>query len=119
MFRRMKRLRAECRWLYLFHIMLIAAGLCFIAWKLLRGQWGHAGLCLLTLAISDLTNLAEPALKLRVDAPLDVAVALFAVKLVLQRLYLLSDIILTLVVLNLSSYLVVDLLFKCEHLDLS
>ena len=79
MFRRMKRLRAECRWLYLFHIMLIAAGLCFTAWKLLRGQWGHAGLCLLTLAISDLTNLAEPALKLRVDAPLDVAAALFAV----------------------------------------
>lgn len=79
MFRRMKRLRAECRWLYLFHIMLIAAGLCLTVWKLLRGQWGHVGLCLLTLAISDLTNLLEPALKLRVDAPLDIAVALFAV----------------------------------------
>ncbi|MBR3555620.1 MAG: hypothetical protein IKN89_06890 [Oscillospiraceae bacterium] len=80
MFRRMKRLRAECRSLYLYHLMLHTALLCLALWKLCRGLWGHVGLSLLTLALCDVPSaVGEDALRLRVDAPLDIAVSVFAV----------------------------------------
>ena len=79
LFRRMKRLRAESRGLYLYHLMLRAAVACLGLWKLCHGFWGKAGLCLLTLALCDLPSLGEQTLKLRVDPPLDIAVTLFAV----------------------------------------
>jgi hypothetical protein len=75
----MKRLRAECRWLYLYHIILAAAVVCLALWKLSRGLWSHVGLCLLTLALCCVPSLVEQFLKLRVDAPLDVVCSLFAV----------------------------------------
>ncbi len=79
MFRRWKRLRAECRALFLFHLMLRAAVVCLGLWKLAQGRWGHAGLCLLTLALFSLPALTEALLKLRVEPPLDIAAVLFAV----------------------------------------
>ncbi len=59
--------------------MLRAAVACLGLWKLLLGRWGHAGLCLLTLALFSVSALTEGVLKLRVDAPLDIAAVLFAV----------------------------------------
>ena len=80
LFRRMKRLRAECRGLYLYHLMLHGALLCLTLWKLIRGQWGHVGLSMLTMALCDVPSvLGEDALRLRVDAPLDITAGLFAV----------------------------------------
>ena len=76
----MKRLRAEFRGLYLYHLMLHSALLCLALWKLIRGQWGHVGLSLLTMALCDVPSaFGEDALRLRVDAPLDVTATVFAV----------------------------------------
>ena len=79
MFHRWKRLCAECRPLYICHLMLRIAVVCFLLWKLGQGRWGSVGLCLLTLALCDVPSLVEDALKLRVAAPVDVVATLFAV----------------------------------------
>ena len=78
MFRRLKRLRTERPWLCLYHLMLHAAVVCLGLWKLIRGSWGHAGLCLLTLALFSLPGLLESALRLRLAPPLEITVTLFA-----------------------------------------
>ena len=59
--------------------MLRCAVACLGLWKLCQGRWTHAGLCLLTLALCDVPGLGEDGLRLRVDAPLDIAATLFAV----------------------------------------
>ena len=59
--------------------MLRAAVLCLGLWSLVRGRWDHAGLCLVTLGLCTIPALAEWVLKLRVDSPLGIAIALFAV----------------------------------------
>lgn len=79
MYRWLRRLRKENRALYLFYIMLHAAVVCMGIWKLWQGQWGRAGLCLLTLALFSLPGAAADALKLRLEAPLYITGALFAV----------------------------------------
>ena len=58
--------------------MLRAAVACLGLWKLSQGRWGHAGLCLLTLALFALPALAGTLLKLRVPALLELAACLFA-----------------------------------------
>lgn len=79
LFRRWKRLRGENRGLTLYHIMLHAAVACIGIYKAFQGRWDHVGLCLLTLALLSLPSLAADVLKLRVEAPLDIAITLFAV----------------------------------------
>lgn len=79
MLRRMKRLRRESRGLFFYHIMLCAFLVCLGLVKLSRGRWEHAGFCLLTLTLCAIPALSEWLLKLRVDAPLDLAGTLFAV----------------------------------------
>ena len=79
MFRRWKRLWAQCRPLALGHLILRAAVLCLGIWKLSQGRWDHAGLCLLTLGLCTIPALFEWVLKLRVDPPLGFAAAAFAV----------------------------------------
>ncbi len=79
MFRRWKRLRDENRGLALYHTMLHIAVACIGIFKIYQGCWGHAGLCLLTLALFSIPMLTEDLLKLRVDPPLDAAITLFAV----------------------------------------
>ena len=79
MFRRWKRLRAECRPLIVYHIMLRAAVVCLGLWKLSQGRWGSVGLCLLTLALCDIPSLVEDGLRLKVGAPIDAVASLFAV----------------------------------------
>ena len=79
MFRRWKRLRADCRPLLIFHFMLRAAIVCLALWKLCHGRWGSFGLCMLTLALCDVPSLVEDVMKLRVGALIDVVASLFAV----------------------------------------
>lgn len=79
LFRRWKRLRAECRPLTIYHIMLRAAVACMALWKLSQGRWGSVGLCMLTLALCDIPSLVEDVLKLKVEAPVDIVATLFAV----------------------------------------
>lgn len=78
MFQRFRRLREEERGLLLCHLMLRAAVLCLLVWKLVKQEWGHAGLCALTLALFCIPALAETVLKLRFPPLLEVVVMLFA-----------------------------------------
>ena len=77
MLRRYRRLRREDRGLYCFHLILRAAVACLLGWKLLRRQWGHAGLCTLTLALFGIPTLAELA-HLSFPPLLEVIITLFA-----------------------------------------
>ncbi len=79
LFRRWKQLRGEDRGLTLYYIMLHAAVACMGIYEAFQGRWSHAGLCLLALALFSLPSLAADVLKLRVEAPLDIAVTLFVV----------------------------------------
>lgn len=77
MLMRYRRLRREKRGLFGFHITARAFVLCLLGWKLLRRQWGHAGLCALTLALFGIPTLAEVA---HISFPplLEIIVTLFA-----------------------------------------
>ena len=79
MFQRFRRLRETERGLLHYHLMLRAAVLCLLGWKLLKQQWGHAGLCALTLGLFCIPALAETLLKLRFPPLLEVTVTIFAV----------------------------------------
>lgn len=74
---RFRRLRREKRGLLCYHIMLRAVVLCLLGWKLLRREWGHAGLCALTMALFGIPTLAELA-HLSFPPLMEVVVTLFA-----------------------------------------
>ncbi len=75
---RIRRLRQEERGLFLYHFLLRAAVLCLLGWKLLRHEWGHAGLCALTMLLFEIPALSEAVLGLRFPPLLEVIVTLFA-----------------------------------------
>ena len=74
----MRRLREETPGLYHYHLMLHAALVCLMLWKAVRGQWGHAGLCLLTLLLFSAPALWEKITALRVPPLLELCLTLFA-----------------------------------------
>ena len=77
MLMRYRRLRREQRGLYCYHLTLRAVVVCLLGWKLLRRQWGHAGLCALTLALFGIPTLAELA-HFSFPPLLEIIVTLFA-----------------------------------------
>ena len=74
---RYRRLRREKRGLYCFHLMMRTIIVCLLGWKVLRRQWGHAGLCVLTLALFGIPALGEVA-HLSFPPLLEVIITLFA-----------------------------------------
>ena len=74
---RYRRLRSEKRGLYCFHLTMRAIVVCLLGWKVLRRQWGHAGLCVLTLALFGIPTLGELA-HLSFPPLLEVIITLFA-----------------------------------------
>ena len=74
---RYRRLYREKRGLLCFHLVMRAVIVCLLGWKVLRRQWGHAGLCALTLALFGIPTLAELA-HLSFPPLLEVIITLFA-----------------------------------------
>ena len=74
---RYRRLRSEKRGRYGFHLTMRAIVVCLLGWKVLRRQWGHAGLCALTLALFGIPTLAELA-HFSFPPLLEVIITLFA-----------------------------------------
>lgn len=77
MLQRYRRLRRERRGLYCFHLMMRAVIVCLLGWKVFRRQWGHAGLCVLTLALFSIPTLGE-LVHLSFPPLLEVIITLFA-----------------------------------------